>query len=197
MTVSGSIATRLIPVGDAHDRLDDRHRAVEQLELLRLVRRAPDVGVGGVRLLDRRAIREAALEQPLAHLLAPAELGDELRVEPRLVDPEGRVREQPVAEEALDVVALVRRPVAPDVDAVLAHRMHEHRPGDGAPERRRVEVRLAGARDVEGAALQRDEPLVRRAAPGSRRAPPPRRRTRARAREPRRRPPRRTGRDRP
>ncbi len=150
----------LIPVGDAHDRLDERHRAIEQLELLRLVRRAPDVRVGGVRLLDRRAVREVALEQPLAHLLATAELLDELRVEPRLVDPERRVREQAVAEEALDVVALVGRPVAPDVDAVLAHRVHEHRPRDGAAERRRVEVRLAAARDVEGAALQRHEPLV-------------------------------------
>ena len=68
--------------------------------------------------------------------------------------------EEPVAEEPLDVVALVGRAVAPDVDAVLAHRVDEHRPGDGAAERRRVEVRLAGARDVERAALERDEPLV-------------------------------------
>ena len=147
-------------MGDAHDRLDDRHRPVELLQLLRLVRRAPDVRVGRVRLLGRGAVGQAALEQPLAHLLAAAELGHELRVEPGLVDAERGVREQAVAEEALDVVALVRRAVAPDVDAVLAHGVHEHRPGHGAAERRRVEVRLARARDVEGAALERDEPLV-------------------------------------
>ena len=159
-TVSGSIATLwsqwATPMIGSHD----RHRAVEPLELLRLVGRAPDVRVGRVRLLGRGAVREAALEQPLAHLLAPAELGHELRVEPRLVDAERRVREQAVAEEPLDVVALVRRAVAPDVDAVLVHRVDEHRPGDGAAERRRVEVRLAGARDVEGAALEGDEALV-------------------------------------
>ena len=147
-------------MSDAHDRLDDRHRAPEELELLRLVGRAPDVRVGRVRLLDRRSIRKAALEEPLAHLPAPAELGDELRVEPRLVDAEGRIREQAVAEEPLDVVALVGRAVAPDVDAVLAHRVDQHRAGDRAPERGRVEVRLAAARDVEGAALQGDEALV-------------------------------------
>ena len=68
--------------------------------------------------------------------------------------------EQPVAEEPLDVVALVGRPVTPDVDAVLVHRVDEQRARDGAAERRRVEVRLAGVRDVEGPALQGDEPLV-------------------------------------
>src|SRR5207253_473899 len=57
--------------------------------------------------------------------------------------------------------ALVRRAVAPDVDAVLGHRLHEHRPGDGATERRGVEVALAGRLDVERAALQRDDPLAR------------------------------------
>ena len=47
-----------------------------------------------------------------------------------------------------------------DVHAVRLHRMDEHRSGDGAPERRRVEVRPARARDVERAALERDEPFV-------------------------------------
>ena len=149
-----------VPVGDAHDRLDDRHRPVELLQLLRLVRRPPDVRVGRVRLLGRGAVRQAALEQPFAHLLASAELGHELLVEPGLVDAEGWVREQAVAEEALDVVALVGGAVPPDVDAVLAHGVHEHRPGDGTPERGRVEVGLARARDVKGAALERDEALV-------------------------------------
>ena len=117
--------------------------------------------------------------EPLAHLLAAAELADEGRVEPRLVDAQRRVREQPVAVEALDVVALVGRAVAPDLDAVLAHRAHEQRPGDGAAERRRVEVAAAGGLDVEGAALERGEALRARARRGSRRAPRPRRRTAA------------------
>ena len=70
-------------------------------------------------------MRQSARVEPLAHLLAAAELLDEGLVEPRLVDPQARVREQAIAVEALDVVALVRRPVAPDVDAVLGHRLHE------------------------------------------------------------------------
>ena len=69
------------------------------------------------------------------------------------------VGEQPVAVEALDVVALERAAVAPDVDVVLAHRDDEHRAGDGAPERRRVEVGLPRRRDVERARLQRRDPL--------------------------------------
>ena len=136
-------------------------RRAEQLEVLRLVGRAEHVRVGRVRLLDRRAVRQAALREPLAHLLAAAELLDERAVEPRLVDAQMRVREQAVAVEALDVVALVRRAVAPDLDAVLGHRAHEQRPGDGAAERRRVEVAPAGGLDVERAALERGEALAR------------------------------------
>ena len=71
------------------------------------------------------------------------------------------VREQAVAIETLDVVALVRRPVAPDLDAELLHRLHEQRARDGAPERSRVEVALARGLHVERAALQRGEPLAR------------------------------------
>ena len=89
------------------------------------------------------AVRQVAREQQLAHLLAPAELVDEVVVEPRLVDAQVRVDEQAVAVEALDVVALVGGAVAPDVDAVVLHRPHEQRAGDGAAERRRVEVRAA------------------------------------------------------
>ena len=116
----------------------------ELLEQLRLVRRAPDVGVGGVRLLDRVAVRQPACDEELAHLGAAAELVDERRVEPRLVDAQVRVDQQAVAVEALDVVALVGGAVAPDVDAVVLHRPHQQRAGDGAPERGGVEVRLAG-----------------------------------------------------
>ena len=80
-------------------------------------------------------------------------------IEPRLVDAEIRIREQAVAIEALDVVALERAAVAPDVDVVLLHRDDEHRAGDRAPERRGVEVGHAGGGDVERAALQRGKPF--------------------------------------
>ena len=121
---------------------------------------APDVGVGRVRLLDRIAVREVACLEELAHALAAAEFVDERRVEPRLVDPQVRVHEQAVAVEALDVVALVGRSVAPHVDAVVLHRPHEQRAGHRPTERRGVEVRLAGRRDVERSALQGDQALA-------------------------------------
>ena len=106
------------------------------------------------------AVGQVAREQPLGELLAAAQLVHEVVVEPRLVDAQRRVGEQAVAVEALDVVALVGRAVAPDRDAVLLHRAHEQRARDGAAERRRVEVRAAARADVERAALQRREALV-------------------------------------
>ena len=78
-----------------------------------------------------------------------------LLIEPRLVDAQARIGEQAVAIEPLDVVALVGRAVAPDVDVVFAHRGDEHRAGDGAAERRGVEIGLPRRRDVKRAALQR------------------------------------------
>ena len=94
------------------------------LEGLRLVGGAPDVGVGGVRLLLAVAVGQVVLGEPLAHLVATTELVHEVGVEPGLVDAQLRVGEQPVAVEALDVVALEGRAVTPDVDAVLVHRAH-------------------------------------------------------------------------
>ena len=70
------------------------------------------------------------------------------------------VGEQPVAVEPLDVVALEGRAVAPDVDAVLVHRPHQHGAGDGAAERGGVEVGAAGGAHVERAARQRGEALL-------------------------------------
>ena len=121
------------------------------------MRRAEHVRVGRVGLLRAHLVAEAGARQVLRHLLAAAELVDECRVEPRLVDAQIRIGEQPVAIEALDVVALVRAAVAPDVDVVLAHRDDEHRAGDGAADRRRVEVRESARRDVERARLQRGD----------------------------------------
>ena len=158
--VLGGDLDRRIPVRHAHDRADDLHARAQLLERLGLVRRPPDVGVGRVRLLGRVAVGEPAGDEELAHALAATELVDEGLVEPRLVDPQVRVHQQAVAVEALDVVALVGRSVTPHVDPVVGHRPHEQRAGDGAPERRGVEVRAAGRADVERTALQRDQPFA-------------------------------------
>ena len=101
-----------------------------------------------------------ARSEPFAHLRPPAELVDEQRIEPRLVDPQRRVDEQPIAVEALDVVALVRRTVPPDIDPVGVHRADEQRAGHRPAERGGVEVRLAGGGDVERPALERDQAFV-------------------------------------
>ena len=149
------------------------------LERLRLVGRAPDVGVGRVGLLDAVAIGQVVLDQPAAHLGAAAELADEVGVEPRLVDPQARVGQQAVAVEPLDVVALEGRAVAPDVHVVGLHRPHQHGAGDGPAERGGVEVGAAGRADVERAAGQRGEARPRPARGGSRPPGPARRRTAA------------------
>ena len=82
-----------IPVRDAHDGLDDLHARLEQLEILRLVRRTEHVRVGRVVLVGRNAVGQPAGREPLAHLLPAAELGDEGGIEPRLVDPQVLIRE--------------------------------------------------------------------------------------------------------
>ena len=143
------------PEGDAHDRLDDGDALVEEFQILGFVRGAEDVGVGRVGLLDAHLVLEAVPDHVLRHFLAAAEFVDELLVEPRLVDAQAGIGEQAVAVEPLDVVALVGAAVAPDVDVVLAHGGDQHGAGDGAAERRGVEVGLARRGDVEGAALQR------------------------------------------
>ena len=86
--------------------------------------------------------------------MAAPELRDELAVQPGLVDPQVGVGEQAVAVEPLDVVALERRPVAPDGHVVVAHRADEQRADHGPAERGGVEVGLPGRADVEGAARQ-------------------------------------------
>src|SRR5699024_1086712 len=150
----------IAPGGHAHDRFDDVESGVEELESLGLVGRTPDVRIGRVGLLGRIAVRVAVFDEPFAHLLAPAELLDELRVEPGLVDAQLRVGHEAVAVEALDVIALVGRAVAPDVDAVLLHGAPEPRPGDRTARGSGVEIGLAAGADVERAALQGDEALL-------------------------------------
>ena len=80
-------------------------------------------------------------------------------VEPGLVDAQAGVDHQPVAVEALDVIALVGGAVAPDVDAVLFHGAHQQGAGDGAPDGGGVEVGDAGGGDVEGSALEDGDTL--------------------------------------
>ena len=183
-----------VPELHAHDRLDGLQRDVEVLERLRLVGGAPDVGVGGVRLLLAVAVGQVVLGEPLAHLGAAAELVHEVGVEPRLVDAQLGVGEQAVAVEPLDVVALEGRAVAPDVDAVLVHGADQHGAGHGAAERRGVEVGAAAGADVEGAAGHRGEALLDELRCGSRRRGRSRRRTAGRGRGRRRCRARRTGR---
>ena len=84
--------------------------------------------------------------------MAATELGDEVGIQPRLVDAQVGVGEQAVAVEPLDVVALEGRAVAPDLDLVGVHRAHQQGAGDGAAQGSGVEVGLAAAADVEGAA---------------------------------------------
>ena len=142
-----------VPEGHAHDRLDDLHGGRELFEVLGFVGGAEHVRVGRVGLFGLHAIGKAFGVEERAHFGTAAEFGNELGVEPGLVDLQVRVDEQTVAVEAFDVVALVGRAVAPDVHAVFAHGGHEHRARDGAAQRRRVEVGLAGRGDVEGAGL--------------------------------------------
>ena len=160
VTSSVAISDRRVPELHAHDRLDGLQRDVEVLQGLGLVGGAPDVGVGRVRLLLAVPVRQVALGEPRAHLVTAAQLVHEVGVEPRLVDAQLGVREQAVAVEPLDVVALERRPVTPDVDAVLVHRPHQHRAGDRAAQRRGVEVGPAAGADVERPAGQRRESLL-------------------------------------
>ena len=55
--------------------------------------------------------------------------------------------------------------VAPYIDVVLLHRGNKHRSGDGAADRRGVEVGDAGSSDVEGACLQRGNAFADKRAP--------------------------------
>ena len=159
VTSSRLIVHVVAPEGHAHDRLHDADAARQVLEVLGLVRGAEHVRIGRVRLLGRHLVGEAGLLHELRHLGAAAEFVDEGLVEPRLVDLERRVGEQPVAVEALDVVALVGAAVAPDVDVVFLHRRDQQRAGHGATDRRGVEVGESRGRDVERAALQGHDAL--------------------------------------
>ncbi|MPN54453.1 hypothetical protein SDC9_202123 [bioreactor metagenome] len=82
------------------------------------------VGVGGVGLLGRHLVAETFLGHEGRHFGTAAQLVDEVAVQPGLVDLQCGIGEQTVAVEALDVVALEGRTVAPDVDVVFLHGRH-------------------------------------------------------------------------
>ena len=145
VTSSAGDLDRRVPVGDAHDR---RRRSPSRSTAPRATspraspprcwRRSSTPSRSSRGTASRAATRNSLISA------RPPSSSTNCVVEPRLVDPQGRVDQQPVAVEALDVVALVGAAVAPDVDAVVVHRPHQQRAGDGAPERRGVEVRPAG-----------------------------------------------------
>ncbi|MNX95481.1 hypothetical protein D3C86_1277580 [compost metagenome] len=147
----------IAPELHAHDRLDDADARVQVLEILGLVRGAKHVRVRRIRLFGRHLVVMAALAHELGHFGPAAQFVDELLVQPRLVDLQARVGQQAVAVEALDVVALERAAIAPDIDAIVLHRGHQHRAGHGTADRRGVEVRHAGRGNVECTALQRGD----------------------------------------
>lgn len=123
------------------------------LQVLGLVGGTQHVGVGGVGLFGAHLVAETFLRHEGRHFGAAAQLVDEGLVKPRLVDLQGRVGQQAVAVEALDVIALEGGAVAPDVDVVFLHGGHQHGAGHGAAQRRGVEVGDAAGADVEGAGL--------------------------------------------
>ena len=117
------------------------------------MRRAQHVAVGGIGFLGAHLVAEAFLGHEGRHFGAAAEFVDEGIIQPGLVDLERWIGEQAIAVEALDVVALEGRTVAPDVDVVFLHRGHQHGARDGAAQRRGVEVGDAARADVEGSGL--------------------------------------------
>ena len=142
-----------VPESDAHDRFNDLHGSAEAFQILGFVRGAEHVGVSGISLFSLHAIFETFGVQEGRHFRATAEFGNELGIEPRLVDLEIGVDQQTITVKTFDVVALVGRAVAPDVHTVFAHGSHKHRAGHGTTNRRRVEVGLTGGCDMEGARL--------------------------------------------
>jgi hypothetical protein len=119
-------------VRDAHDRVDDVQALVELLEVFGFVRARPARSSRCCRPFGAHRVRQADLDQVLAHLFAAAEGVHELLIEPGLVDLEVRVGQDAVAIEALDVVALVGAAVAEDVHVVFAHGANDGGGGDRA-----------------------------------------------------------------
>ena len=137
----------------AHRGLDDAHRGLHRLEVLRLVGETGEVGVGRIFLLRADERDDAALGEELDHLSAAGELRKEVGVAPRGVDSELRVHHVRVALEAHLVVAATRRAVDEGDAARLLHRGKELLHRDGARDAGGIPV----AAVVHGLALHRLE----------------------------------------
>src|SRR5699024_8784933 len=133
----------IAPGSDTHDGLNQIQADVEVFQVFAFVGGAPDIGVSGVRFFGGVTVWVAAFDQPLGHFLTTAELFDEFRVQPRLVNLQVRVGHQTVTVEPLDIVALVGRAVAPDVHAVVFHSANQQGSGHSTAKRRGVEVCFA------------------------------------------------------
>ncbi len=75
-----------LPKRHTHDRLHHTHAGVEKFEQFRLVRGAPDIGIGGVRFFFLIAVGKPPFVEPIAHFVPAAEFCDKCCVEPRFVD---------------------------------------------------------------------------------------------------------------
>ena len=148
------------PEGHAHNRIDDLDVGVEMFEILGFMSGAEHVGVGRIGLLSAHAVVKAFFLQEGGHFSAAAEFLDEGNVEPGLINFQARIGEQPVAVEALNVVALIGRTVTPDVHAVFTHGGNEHRTRYSAAERRGVEVELTARRNMESTGLNSSDAFV-------------------------------------
>ena len=122
------------------------------LQTLRFVSGAEDIRIRGISLLCAVAVRKIVGNEPFRHFLAPAEFGDEILIEPRLINTKLWICEQTITIETFDVIALVSRAIAPDGDAILQHCADQHRAGDSAAEWCGVEILLTARADVESAA---------------------------------------------
>ena len=124
------------------------------------MRRSPNVRVGRISLLLAHLVSQASFLKQLGHLFATPELAVEIVVQPRLVDLQTRIGQQPVTVKSLDVIALVSTPIPPNLYLIALHGLNQHRAGDGSANGRGIEIRNPGRGDVECPALQSRKPFM-------------------------------------
>ena len=149
-----------IPKCHAHNRLHNFDAGVEKFQIFGFMGGAEHIGISGIGFFYRHFVVKAVGNQKFAHFLAAAQFIDKGLVEPRFVDAQAGVGDQAVAVEALDVVAFIGGAVAPDIHIVFFHRGHQHGAGNGAAQRRGVEISDAAGGHMKRAALNRGDALV-------------------------------------
>ncbi len=180
MATSSRLDRNIVPPGgNTHDGNDDLDRSRKVLQVLGFVRRAQNIGIGGIGLLRRHLVGEAGVLHERGHLGASAQLVDESSVQPGLVNLEGGIHQQAVAIEPLDVIAFESGSVAPDVDVVFLHGRDQHGARNGAADGRGIEVGDSRSGDVKSAGLQRGDAFANKLACGNRSGAPFPRRIRA------------------